>query len=252
MKQIVDYYGILLFSTFIIILSILFICFHKYYKNILNSIFIINQKSDYNIFFFSIILLYFVIVYILLYCKKLIHNASLNYYALYEERPLYDSLHNIIPYHKYSVYFSEIIMIFFILLLFYLFYKKRNISIFNHFIIIFSLIHIIRCILFSLTLLPDSSNNCTFGLFSGSCNDLLFSGHISVVLLIILFVYKYKLFNSKSVKNSLLFLFILMNIFILSSRNHYSIDIVTALIITYMIYHFYFLYGEKMLYRFFN
>lgn len=251
MKQIVDYYGILLFSTFIIILSILFICFHKYYKNILNSIFIINQKSDYNIFFFSIILLYFVIVYILLYCKKLIHNASLNYYALYEERPLYDSLHNIIPYHKYSVYFSEIIMIFFILL-FYLFYKKRNISIFNHFIIIFSLIHIIRCILFSLTLLSDSSNNCTFGLFSGSCNDLLFSGHISVVLLIILFVYKYKLFNSKGVKNSLLFLFILMICFILSSRNHYSIDIVTALIITYMIYHFYFLYGEKMLHRFFN
>lgn len=252
MKDLVDYYGIMFFSTFIIILSILFICFNKYYKNILNSIFIINQKSDYNLFFFSIILLYFVIVYILLYCKKLIHNASLNYYSTYEERPLYDSLHLIIPYNKYSVYFSEIIMIFFIFLIIYLFYKKHNISILYNFIIIFAFIQIVRALLFSLTLLPDSSNNCTFGLFSGSCNDLLFSGHISVVLLIILFVNKYKLFNSKFIKNILILIFILMSLFILSSRNHYSIDIITALIITYIIYHFYFLSGKKMLNRFFN
>ncbi len=252
MKDLIDYYGTLIFSILIIILSILFICFQKYYKNILNAFFIIRKKSDYTLFFFSILLLYFIIIYILSYCKKYIYNSSLKYYDLYEEKPLHDALHNMIPYHKYSVYFSEAIMVFFVLLLFYLFWKNRNIYVFYHFIILFAFIQIVRALLFSLTLLPDSSNNCTFSLFVGSCNDLLFSGHISVALLILLFVYKYKLFNSKAVKNLLILLFILMNLFILSSRNHYSIDNVTALIITYMIYHLYFLYGEKILVTFFN
>lgn len=252
MKEIVDYYGIFFFSTFIIILSILFICFHKYYKSILQSIFKIERKSDTNLFFFSILFIYFVLIYIVLHCKKYIYDSSLNYYNLYEERPLYDTLHNIIPYHQYSVYFSETIMIFFVILFIYLLYKSRNISILYNFLIIFAIIHIIRSILFSLTLLPDASNNCTFSLFVGSCNDLLFSGHISGALLILLFIYKYKLIHSKVIKNSFILLFILMNVFILSSRNHYSIDIVTALIITYMIYHFYFLYGEKQIVTFFN
>lgn len=252
MKDLIDYYGILIFSILIIILSILFICFHKYYKSILNTFFKINSKSDYSLFFFSILFIYFVLMYIVLYCKKYIYNTSLDYYSSYEERPLYDTLHNIIPYHSYSLHFSEAIMIFFVILFIYLIYKSRNISILYNFLIILAIIHIIRSLLFSLTLLPDSSNYCTFSLFVGSCNDLLFSGHISGALLILLFVDKYKLFNSKVIKNSFIILFILMNIFILSARNHYSIDIVTALIITYIIYHFYFLYGEKMLVKFFN
>lgn len=252
MKDIVDYYGILLFSIFIILLSVLFICFHKYYKSILNAFFKINSKSDYTLFFFSILFIYFILMYIVLYCKKYIYNTSLDYYSLYEERPLYDTLHNIIPYHPYSLHFSEAIMIFFIILFIYLIYKSRNISILYNFLIILAFIHLFRSLLFSLTLLPDSSNHCTFGLFSGSCNDLLFSGHISSVLLILLFIYKYELINSKFIKNSFILLFILMNVFILSARNHYSIDIVTALIITYMIYHFYFLYGEKQIVTFFN
>ncbi len=252
MKAIFDYYGILIFSILIIILSVLFLCFHTFYKNILNRLFIIKNSNESTLFFFSILFIYITVVYILSYCKKHIYNQSLVYYQNYEERPLYDTLHSIIPYNQYSIYFSEIIMIFFVLLIIYLFYKKRNISIFYNFIILLALIQLIRSLLFSLTLLPDSSNKCTFSIMVGSCNDLLFSGHISGALLILLFVYKYQLFKSKMMKHILIALFILMNIFILSSRNHYSIDIIIGIIVTYVIYTFYFLRGEKMLIKCFN
>jgi hypothetical protein len=252
MKHIIDYYGVLGFSLIIILLSILFLCFNNYYKSLITLFINIKSNKIHNLLFFSFIFLYVAIVYILSFCKNHVYNQSLIYYKDYEERPLYDTLYSIIPYNKYSHIGSEIILTFFMLLFFYLIYKNQNAFALINFIILFSIIQIIRGFIFSLTLLPDASNNCTFSLIGGSCNDLLFSGHIGSVLLILLLIFKYNLISSKVNKNILLALFILMNIFILSSRNHYSIDLVIGIILTYAIYNFYFVHGEKMLSKLFN
>ncbi len=246
MKDSFDYFSILFFSIFIILLSFSFIFHFRSYKLFVDSFFTIYSKYEYNLFFFSIILIYFSIVYILAFCKKFIYNKSLLFYNNYPEKPLYDLLQSIIPYHQYSIYASEIILAIFIIIIVFTFYKKRNAIIFSHFIILLAFIQIFRSIIFSLTLLPDSSQNCSFGIISGSCNDLLFSGHISAVLLILLFIYKYNLLPKKYFKYFLL-LFIFMIIFIISSRNHYSIDILIAMITTYFIYIIYFNKIEKYL-----
>ncbi len=246
MKHLFDYYGILFFSLFIILLSLFFIFHFRSFKYFVDLLFSVKNKSEYNLFFFSIIFIYFSIIYILSFCKTFIYNKSLLFYQNYQEKPLFDTLQSIIPFHKYSIFGSEIILFLFILIISILFYLKRNLSLLSHFIILLALIQIFRSIIFSLTLLPDSSQNCTFGIFAGSCNDLLFSGHISAAFLILLYIHKYNLLPSYFYK-ILIFLFILMLVFIISSRNHYSIDILIAIITTYFIYSIYFNKFEKYL-----
>ncbi len=250
MKHIIDYYAILFFSIFIIFLTFIYFLFYPFYKKILDLLFKIDHKHDYHIFFVAIILLYISVIIILSQCKKFIYDQSLLYYQEYQQRPLYDLFHSMIPYSEYSKYISEMILLFFILILLYLFYKKRNISIFNHFIILLAIIQFVRGILFSLTLLPDSSQNCTYGILLGSCNDLLFSGHIAVVFIILLFTYQYKLFSNQ-IQKIFLFLFVFMILFILSARNHYSIDVIVALLTTYIIYYFYFTNWYKKITKYF-
>ncbi len=250
MKYMIDYYAILFFSIFIIFLTFIYFLFYPFYKKILHLLFKIDHKHDYHIFFLSIILLYISVIIILSQCKKFIYDQSLLYYQEYQQRPLYDLFHSMIPYSEYSKYISEIILLFFILILFYLLYKKRDISIFNHFIILLAIIQFVRGILFSITLLPDSSQNCTYSIFLGSCNDLLFSGHIAVVFIILLFTYQYKLFSTQ-IQKIFVFLFIFMILFILSARNHYSIDVIVALLTTYIIYYFYFTNWYKKITKYF-
>jgi hypothetical protein len=98
------------------------------------------------------------------------------------------------------------------------------------------LIFFIRSIFILITILPkhktcNDENYSFYNLFFGHCYDKIFSGHYSLTLLItILLIKKYpSLFYYGIIYN------IIISLLILSTRSHYTIDILVAFIITIFI-----------------
>lgn len=92
-----------------------------------------------------------------------------------------------------------------------------------------------RAILFSVTLLPDSSQMCNRSEHIGSCFDLIFSGHSSIM---ILSTYIINEFFKPSFKLKLLLSLnnIITCILIVLSRNHYTVDVILSAVMTDYIY----------------
>jgi hypothetical protein len=91
---------------------------------------------------------------------------------------------------------------------------------------------LIRSILFSVTLLPDSSQMCHLANYFGGCFDLLFSGHSTIMFLCTLLLVKH--FPIWNITKNILYL----NVAVTSSlivlcRNHYTIDVIVSLLLTY-------------------
>lgn len=80
------------------------------------------------------------------------------------------------------------------------------------------------------TILPDYSESCQVRLLNGGCNDLLCSGHFSIVCLIYLLIIKYNFINS-TYNNYLIIITILYGFIPILTKKHYTIDILVAVII---------------------
>ena len=100
-----------------------------------------------------------------------------------------------------------------------------------------SILTLLRVILYSSTILPPCKNeNCDqYNSYQkyifGFCNDKLFSGHISLILILMYLIYKNKLVNN-TVFKLMAGLTIFMSVFIIMARWHYTIDVLLAYIIT--------------------
>lgn len=122
--------------------------------------------------------------------------------------------------------------------------SEKHYNVAFDFIKLLGMILIIKGISFYFTLLPDSSQKCDLSnMFKSQkgCNDLLFSSHITVQLLSILYILYYTRFGKGMSTNSnrLLISTIPINAYlILALRDHYSIDILYALIVTYGMFYF--------------
>jgi len=95
---------------------------------------------------------------------------------------------------------------------------------------------LLRCICFSVTLLPDSSQMCKTTAYIGSCYDLIFSGHSTAMFLSTHILRDYckinkKLYNVLQVNNFITSFLIIM------CRNHYTIDVIIALLATNYLYY---------------
>jgi hypothetical protein len=99
----------------------------------------------------------------------------------------------------------------------------------------------LRPILFSVTLLPDSSQMCLVSKSIGSCFDLIFSGHSSIMFLSTYLLRDY-FFISSAYYYSLQLNNLLTSFLIILSRNHYTVDVLLAIIIT----HFVYFYGKEI------
>lgn len=104
--------------------------------------------------------------------------------------------------------------------------------------ILFIFIGTLRIITKTITILPQSNKKCKAPdernsidrYITGGCNDSIFSGHMSLMLLMLLFINKgiKKLY----IKIMMLLFAIIYSFFIIMLRNHYSVDIVLAWYIT--------------------
>ncbi len=244
MKQRLDKIFFYIFTIFTIIYVYIYYFQNDFYQKIINYFFSKefeseNKKEDSKKVFYSYIFFYIIIFYFAPYCKNKMYENAKIFYKNYEQKRLYDILHNIIPYTKYSGIISETICIIITLSIIIFFILNPSIKFLYSTLILFSILIITKCISGILTLLPDSSGNCSYSNLFGSCNDLLFSGHVSKILILLLLVDYYNLIpNYISYIYYILFVFIIL--FILSSRKHYSIDIFFGIIIALFIFMIYY------------
>ena len=192
------------------------------------------------------------ILYVLLFlgaiCIRSIALRSLFYSRTKEDRkatPLKDAMHDVIPTVSEDVGKIKEIFTFLPLVLFIFFIvKEKNYRVLFDFIKLFAMIMIIRSLSFYLTTLPDASQRCDPSIIvgiNGGCSDLLFSGHTAIQLLSILYLYYYsETWNRYSDAIKIPFLSIIpMNMYlILARRDHYSIDILYAFMVTYGMFYF--------------
>ena len=159
---------------------------------------------------------------------------------------MHDVLHSYIPDLRYKKViekhydtYSSIPILMYILLCVY----KSNYESLNNYTILFSLMHIIRCIFYSMTILPDPSGKCRFGkinsistffdfILRGTCGDLIFSGHTATILLSWKFLEDD--FNIPSYVGLIHTTGMIGTMMTL--RKHYSIDVIIAILVTSLLY----------------
>ena len=99
-------------------------------------------------------------------------------------------------------------------------------------------IFIARVVVMQLTVLPKTDDGCDeldlsiAGNIFGGCYDKIFSGHFSIVLLITLILQRHRLLSMAG----LLLLNGINAVMIISTRAHYTIDIVVSVLVTLFIF----------------
>ena len=224
-SDIVDYYNYKIVCTlYFIILIVIF------NTNILSYIFTNISNTQINLFKFSILICGFVFLIVYPFVKIKLFNLSTK--KNLNKKNLYDPLHTIkINKNIDNILckLNELLPIVCIIIYIYLCVNNNNINAFSYLLIGISIIFIIKCILNFSTILPDSSQKCQVKLLNGACNDLLCSGHFSVVFLIYLLVIKYKLTNN-NIHNLLLLLVGLYGFIPILTKKHYTIDILVSIL----------------------
>jgi hypothetical protein len=178
------------------------------------------------------------ILFIIIFIVFLINNYNLNFienigevfYSKNHDFPkVYDILHeNCMHVDKFE-YASDIISLILIIILICL-----DVNMFYDYLGFIIVILIIRIFVNMLTILPKN-NLCsveTGWSFRGKCYDKIFSGHFSSVFIATLLLYKNNYIN--------IILLVLINLinslFIILSRNHYTIDIIMAFFVSLFVY----------------
>ncbi len=198
-----------------------------------------TRERDYDLLFYSYLFFYFAYFIVMPYCRQTVYAIAQKFYKNYDQKRLYDLGHAFIPYHKYSKYISEYVISFISITILIFFIFNPNIQLLYSLLFIYSILTILKGCFFNLTLLPDSSQECTYSKYFGSCNDLFFSGHVAKILVLLLLCDHYDLIPDY-ISYIYYLLFAILIVFIISARNHYTIYIFVGMIIGFLVYALYF------------
>lgn len=160
---------------------------------------------------------------------------------------IHDVLHDKLPFIKYQ----RIIDVFPAIPFFYLIYilcitKKYHLI--KHYLLLFLMLFIIRLVLHSVTILPVIKSKkkdkkymkryCSKSIaLTGGCNDYIFSGHMTITLLSVLFIMLVK----QKVDVSLIIYSLVAAIMIICTHAHYTVDVILSIVITLLMFSSYFL-----------
>jgi hypothetical protein len=153
-------------------------------------------------------------------------------------KPLYDLLQkNILNFQPYRV-IPEFLHLIPIIYLFYMIITNLNnnsVAALLKLLKVHGQLMILRCICFSVTLLPDSSEMCKVTKHIGSCYDLIFSGHSTAMFLTTYILHDYFKIR-KNIYTILQLNNLLTSFLIVICRNHYTIDIIVSFLATNYLY----------------
>ena len=96
---------------------------------------------------------------------------------------------------------------------------------------------VMRGLCFSSTLLPDASQQCTTSRYMGSCHDLIFSGHVLIMALSLGVGRLFFPATPAPTRGAVGLVAALTTLLIAASRNHYTVDILLALLVTPLALH---------------
>lgn len=177
-----------------------------------------------------LLLLYFAVI--LLNKYNLIHleTKSEKFYQKKENsKKVQDIFHNILPYFHHFEYASDILVVlvfvYLLIMNFGLIYQVGG--------FIFTLV-LLRQFIIQITVLPKNET-CDIkdtSMFRGGCYDKIFSAHFGIAMLMTLVLFDNGLIN----KLTMIFINLLNALFILLSRNHYTIDIIVSIFVVIIIY----------------
>lgn len=183
---------------------------------------------------------YIIILLFIIFIEIFISYKAEKMYSLPENKhKIHDLGFKIIPKlnNKYNFIDDILIIIPIIALFFYkIDYKKYLLSLI--------IIQILRSICLMLTILPPPDKNCEnnlkkkennfyfFRMCFGRCNETIFSNHTSILLLTLIYLYPN---FSKLIQKFMVVYFLTTIYIILGLRNHYSIDVFLAIIITSLV-----------------
>lgn len=149
------------------------------------------------------------------------------------EKPLFDLLHTKLPNLKRYERYIDLVPILLILTILYLYvHDGLDELLIKYAISTYAILLIIRAAFFSVTVFPSpfcTKRVTTLGI--GGCRDCIFSGHAVLMLLLAYVLFQ----HNPEYKVPLLIYCILGCLFIISSRAHYTIDVLVAGLIVYAI-----------------
>lgn len=170
---------------------------------------------------------------------KLINSDSI------PEDKVFDFCHYLLPdwrnYQKVKNVYDAYTAIPIVTLLFKII-QTKNWYVLKEYLILAFIVNMTRIFFYSITVLPDANGECdkegptgyvaVDSLFFGTCRDLMYSGHISNSYLAWLY-----LFNYYDVRKSIGLAHQMgLVATMLCLRRHYSIDVITAYAVTYLIF----------------
>lgn len=154
---------------------------------------------------------------------------------LLQSPPLYDIVQVNFPNLQEYRIIPEILHIIPVITLAFYCVWYKNVVCFKKFLVNHGLLMLLRAVLFTVTLLPDSSRMCEISSHIGSCFDLLFSGHSTIMLLCSLLLdsnFKIPL----PLKIVMYSITTITSFLIILCRNHYTIDIIVSFLLTYSVF----------------
>ena len=159
---------------------------------------------------------------------------------LIKEKPLYDIIQSNFPNYQNLRFIPECLHVIPILALVSFIAHYRNetsVLALISFLTKHGILMLMRGIFFTATLLPDSSQMCSVSTHIGSCFDLIFSGHSTIMYLCSYLINQY-FYISKTVYFFLHLNNLITCFLIIVCRNHYTIDILISIAMTHFIHHY--------------
>lgn len=161
------------------------------------------------------------------YLRKCVDCEKLN------ERPLYDLFHKSCADMRRFYWVGDVIITFIIAFAIYI--SACNGLDAMKVVLMLLVLQLIKIISTMVTILPDPSGNCSNKFLKeifGNCNDLMFSGHTGLAFLILFIIKDYL---SDAAFYVLVFNIIVLCVFTVITRNHYTVDVIMSFFVAYFI-----------------
>ena len=177
------------------------------------------------LFFYFYILIFTCVTFVSMFITK--HMDLLAKKKVTQEQPLFDFGHSILPdTSKYRI-INDIIPN---VLMGFAFLFHTNAQL-NKLAISLIIALSIRMVTVYSTILPATDKSCKLNKFTGGCHDKVFSGHMTFALMTSIFLAKH---NPQYIPY-LIPLMLFLATSIISSRDHYTVDVLIAVVITTLI-----------------
>ena len=175
------------------------------------------------------------VIFIVLFCiiTHLSSQRLQKYHKSNVVKPLPDIGHMLFRY-KLNEEYHHVVDIIMCLFGLYALFQINNKRTLKFMMIEILVVLFIRLISINLTIMPSSNVECRLGhskiIANSQCNDMMFSGHTSLVFLTLLNLF----YEGKIKKTTAGILMILYIATLLTTRSHYSVDIYIAIVISFL------------------